>query len=1746
MGRIIGLIGGTCLVIALLRLTNLQHDDQTLLGGVEVAPAQPKLAPRDSYRQGKEQYLKGRYAEALPLLERAVASTSGMSNADRKQAEEYLGRTRLKLAQRAIGASGARAQSPEADLFANEARAVATEPSAVPDATRTRVERLMARAQEAAERGDTQEATTLAQQAQQIAKTAKMSFGSKELTPAKFLASLQGPPPAKKRTAAAPGDLPEWANDPGGVQPAGGPMSEKPTRRVQLTGNQTESSLPTDPLARAAAIKSQADALLNAARQDIKESRFEDARQKAMQADQLNATYDLFEDRPELILADLDRRGRTLTLAKNSSPGRKDKNNDQAFLESMESPAEAAPSVNGKTNAAVAPRSGESPKQSAERLLKLARQDLQTGNLEGARAKAEQAQKIDVMYKLFEDRPELVMNDIAAQMAASNLAANFPGDAAPAQAATADSPTANAGSNVAKQAKQLLMQARGSLKEGRVDEARQLAIEAGRLQAPYGLFDDRPEIVLADIARSVARGPSPASADKPTANNKLTDNRATETSPATSSPSAATRAQAQKLIAEARQLMAEGKIDEARAKAEAAAKIDVAYKVLDDRPDLVLAEISRATNENVASRKPSGKPAAALPGIDFARNEAASGSPGAPVANSATARAEAARLLKEARQLTTAGEYDSARARVEAASKIDVAYNVLDDRPDLVLADLDRVMNSAQVAGRLPKPTSDSAVTTADAQFGGSTNGTATTLASGARSPRSPFGDLESVPEISLSGSSAIELYNRGMAELGQGNRAAAHQAFLAAHQSGQRLDPIRTQRLQDYLRELAPRSSDKIRLANSQSTDADVAPTLGRVEEPSPLDAAEQQMSVKFDRLRTDTLNAVFRAERLRDKDPEQALQIIDRAMASVEGAGLSTESSAALLRSLTKTRTSLQNEIERQQPNLDMKRKNEEVLTAIERDQRNKLRVEQEYASLVEEYNKLYDQRRFADARVLAKKAKELDPKNPISETLYWKATLAQRVDSNEKLKLDKEDTFIRTLDDVEKSLVYDVGDSHPLDFPKDWKSLTDRRKGKYRSDNRVRSEDEIQIEQSLERRVSLHEDNAPLSEVIVKLRALAGINIVIDTAGLEDEGTTSSRPVTIDVDGIKVKHALNLILQPMRLGYIINDDVLNITSRIRQQGELVVATYPVADLVIPIPSFAPSLTNPFGSNAMLPNNRADLNGPVAPGGMPGFGQVGPDPLNPAAALSGNNRQNGGNPAADFDTLIELITATIAPDSWTEYGGAASIRQYETTLSLVIRQTQKVHEEIADLLEQLRRLQDLQVTIEVRFVTVSDRFFERIGVDFDFNIQSTVGGPNTDNTGLPLLPFGSVQLPQAGTFGGQAAQAGQQAGQQGGQQGGQVGQVGQAGQAGQQAQAGGTGLFTPGPTRQLTNRSRYPNNGTIVGLNNPGQFSPSLDVPFQQGSFEVGVPTFGGYNPQAGIQFGMAVLSDIEAFFFVQAAQADSRTNLLFAPKVTLFNGQQASVQSNVNRPFVISVAPTVGFNSVGYQPVIQFVPDGVTLTVSAVISADRRFVRLNVTPFFSNVTDVFTYSINGGGTGVQAQGGNGQLGQQGQGGLGGGGLGGGGGGGGLGGGGGGGQFGIGGGMGTTDFVMNSVFTQVGGQQGGQQGGGQQGQRGQQGQGGGIAGVPITVQQPVIEVVTVQTTVSVPDGGTVLLGGVKRLREGRNMAGVPILNKIPYISRLFKNTGVGRETESVMLMVTPRIIIQEEEEELLGISTE
>ncbi len=76
------------------------------------------------------------------------------------------------------------------------------------------------------------------------------------------------------------------------------------------------------------------------------------------------------------------------------------------------------------------------------------------------------------------------------------------------------------------------------------------------------------------------------------------------------------------------------------------------------------------------------------------------------------------------------------------------------------------------------------------------------------------------------------------------------------------------------------------------------------------------------------------------------------------------------------------------------------------------------------------------------------------------------------------------------------------------------------------------------------------------------------------------------------------------------------------------------------------------------------------------------------------------------NFAPLIEKIATTVAPHSWEDAGGSGSIAPFETNKSLVIRQTQQVHDEIVDLLEQLRRRKCGGVTLRPRVVEMSDRF--------------------------------------------------------------------------------------------------------------------------------------------------------------------------------------------------------------------------------------------------------------------------------------------------------------------------------------------------------------------------------------------------------------------------------------------------------
>ncbi|MCZ6786990.1 MAG: hypothetical protein O7E54_07475, partial [Planctomycetota bacterium] len=76
-----------------------------------------------------------------------------------------------------------------------------------------------------------------------------------------------------------------------------------------------------------------------------------------------------------------------------------------------------------------------------------------------------------------------------------------------------------------------------------------------------------------------------------------------------------------------------------------------------------------------------------------------------------------------------------------------------------------------------------------------------------------------------------------------------------------------------------------------------------------------------------------------------------------------------------------------------------------------------------------------------------------------------------------------------------------------------------------------------------------------------------------------------------------------------------------------------------------------------------------------------------------------------------------------------------------------------------------------------------------------------------------------------------------------------------------------------------------------------------------------------------------------------------------------------------------------------------------------------------------------------------------------------------------------------------------------------------------------PVTIQLPEINLRLAESTVRIPDGGTILLGGLKEIRVKDSKSTTPILGNIPILSFLFSRQGKSDETEHLMIIVTATI---------------
>jgi len=225
-------------------------------------------------------------------------------------------------------------------------------------------------------------------------------------------------------------------------------------------------------------------------------------------------------------------------------------------------------------------------------------------------------------------------------------------------------------------------------------------------------------------------------------------------------------------------------------------------------------------------------------------------------------------------------------------------------------------------------------------------------------------------------------------------------------------------------------------------------------------------------------------------------------------------------------------------------------------------------------------------------------------------------------------------------------------------------------------------------------------------------------------------------------------------------------------------------------------------------------------------------------------------------------------------------------TTGVLVVIHVPKVHKQIEALLNQIRAAADVVVTIEARFLSVQQNFLEDIGVDMR-------GLPNTLPTYFQAPP------PDGPGF--------------------------------SDLSAGIAGVYANGQ-RSLTARVE----NFITNADPYSRFIRDERV-----------------SPLGGAVLSYSVLGQTSYQALLTAIQKDIRTTEVFAPKITIANGQRAHIQMTDQftyiKDFDVVIVNAASSLAMG-EPIIDTFRTGVILDVRPVVSADLKYIMLELRPSLS----------------------------------------------------------------------------------------------------------------------------------------------------------------------------------------------------
>ncbi|MEM9645028.1 MAG: DUF4974 domain-containing protein, partial [Planctomycetota bacterium] len=564
------------------------------------------------------------------------------------------------------------------------------------------------------------------------------------------------------------------------------------------------------------------------------------------------------------------------------------------------------------------------------------------------------------------------------------------------------------------------------------------------------------------------------------------------------------------------------------------------------------------------------------------------------------------------------------------------------------------------------------------------------------------------------------QLFQEGMQELASGNSEAARAKFVKAWQ----YESTMPSEFRNALKE-------KLTLVQGSRLPTTRLPADGAM---AAMDKADLATQKRAQRLYREVTAELAKVNEIKKDEPLEAVDNLESLMRRIDGSDADAGTKRSLSAMVNNSLREQKRYVENNRAQIDLDLQNESVRMDIENESRQQAAIDAKVSAFVDEYNDLMKQKRFEEAEVIAKQVAELKPDETIAINMFHKSRMGTRLRMNEQIAADKEDGFSLEMLDVERASA-PMDPSRPFQYldADEWNNLSTRRLANLET-GRGRTPAENAIYAQLDGPIQANFDKRPLAEVMNQISAVTNVPIVIDNLALQRERIDSSVPLTLNIETqIPLKNALNLLLRDYDLTYMVKNEVLMITTQEVKRSNVITRTYRVTSLVTPIPNFAASsdnglqsalqdayqMANPVANVQVMPFSALDMqpgpqfaSNPTMAANPMAMGQYAPGGMSGGLGM---NEPMGGGSMADFSQLMQLIQTTIEPETWEALGGPSTMFPYSANLSLVVSTTSDVHDQIADLLESLRRLQNLQITIEVRFITLSDSFFERIGVDFD-----------------------------------------------------------------------------------------------------------------------------------------------------------------------------------------------------------------------------------------------------------------------------------------------------------------------------------------------------------------------------------------------------------------------------------------------